>query len=48
MAAAYCNRLSALRQGGYLKNVDPRWWAQISADPLFLELDKADVQLSPL
>ncbi len=48
MAVAYRNRLSALKQGGYLKNVDPRWWAQILGHPVFLDVDKADVNLNPL
>jgi hypothetical protein len=48
MAAAYRNRLAALRQGGYLKNVDPRWWVQTLGDPLFLAVDKAEVNLTPL
>jgi len=48
MAAAYRNRLSALRQGGYLKNVDPQWWVQTLGDPLFLDVDEADVNLTPL
>ena len=47
MAAAYRNRLSALRQGGYLKNVDPRWWVETLGAPLFLDVDQAEVNLTP-
>jgi hypothetical protein len=31
-----------------LKNLDPKWWAQILADPLFDEIDKAQPHLTSL
>jgi hypothetical protein len=48
MAAAYRNRLAALRQGGYLKNVDQRWWTQTLGAPFFADIDKAEPSLTPL
>jgi hypothetical protein len=48
MAAAYRNRLSALHLGGYLKNVDPRWWIQTLGDSLLVDADTTDVHLTAL
>src|SRR5262249_35698334 len=47
-AATYRSGLAGLRQGGYLKNVDPRWWAQTLGDPLFADAEKASKYVMPL
>jgi hypothetical protein len=48
MAVAYRARLTSLRRGGYLKNVDPAWWSKTLNDhPLFLDIEKTDELLTP-
>jgi energy-coupling factor transporter ATP-binding protein EcfA2 len=49
MAVAYRARLTSLKRGGYLKNVDPGWWSKTLNDhPVFLEIEKTDELLTPL
>jgi hypothetical protein len=49
MSVAYRARLTSLKRGGYLKNVDAGWWSKTLNDhPLFLDIEKSDELLTPL
>jgi hypothetical protein len=48
MALRYFDRLIGLRGSGYLRAIDPTWWALATGNPIFAQARQSPEFLAPL